>query len=230
MRHVRHIPVAATALLLAAAPVVAADASKIVLEYVVKGGDQEIGWSRAVIKDTQKGKTITVTMKVETVILGMDVSLYTKNTARLDASGRAIRFEATHDTPRGRMEVSGKRAKGGFDVTRKTGDKTEKAWVGSSSFDHVSVEPAALEGKVGSSRKTQMLFTTSGKVRKVTIKILGRETRKILGKERIVIHYRLKASTGTLEEWRTDDGIIVKNRFSSPMGKLKVKLVTPLTP
>ncbi len=70
-----------------------------------------------------------------------------------------------------------------------------------------------------------MLFASSGKVRKTTMQILGRETRTILGKERTVTHYKLKAVSNTLEEWRTDDGIIVKSLISFPMGKLTVKML-----
>jgi hypothetical protein len=217
----------ATAALLLSTPALAGDVSPLKVKYSVHSGKEKIGWSKATIEHTPKGKVITITMSVDTEILGIPVAFTTRSSTRYDASDLVTSFTSYSETPRGDVDIEATRKKGGFRVTRTLGEKTEKDWYPEESFDHVSVEPAFLEGEVGVQQKLRVLFTSSGKVRKTTMKILGRETRTILGEDRTVTHYRLKAVKNKLEEWRTDDGIIVKSLISFPLGKLTVKMLKP---
>ncbi len=222
----RHrLVLAATAVLLLATPALAGDVSPLVVKYAVHSKGEKIGWSKATIEQKPDGKVITVRLSVDTEIMGMQVAFATRTTARYDADDRVTSFSSFAQTPRGDVQIKAKRKKGGFKVTRSLAEETEESWYPAGSFDHVSIEPAFLQGKVGSKQNLDVLFASSGKVRKTTMQILGRETRTILGKERTVTHYKLKAVSNTLEEWRTDDGIIVKSLISFPMGKLTVKML-----
>ena len=213
-------------LLLLATPVLAGDLSPLVVKYSVHSKSEKIGWSKATIKHTPKGKVIKIRMSADTKIMGVQVSFDSKTSARFDAKDRVTAFSNIAETPKGEVEIEGKRKKGGFTVTRSVAGEKEEHWYPEGSFEHVSIEPAFLEGKVGTKKKLDVLFASSGKIRKTTMKILGREKRLILGEERTVTHYRLKAVGNTLEEWRTDDGIIVKSLVSFPMGKLSVKMLS----
>ncbi len=227
MRTRHRLTAAAAATLLLSTPALAGDIAPLVVKYSVHSNKDKVGWSRATIEQTPGGKVIKIRMSVDTKVMGIQVAFTTRSTASYDKSDRVTSFSSFSETPKGDVEVSAKRKKGGFEVTRTLGESSEKDWYPEESFDHVSIEPAFLEGKVGVKKKLDVLFASSGKVRKTTLKILGRETRTILGEERTVTHYRLKAVSNTLEEWRTDDGIIVRSLISFPMGKLTVKMLEP---
>jgi hypothetical protein len=181
-----------------------------------------------VIQETAKGKHVKFTMNVQAEILGKQVEFKTRNTATYDDTGRALAFSAVHERMGETITVRGQRAKGGFDITRTEGGETEEIRVEPGTFELVSIEPSLASGDVGSKKKARILYTASGKVRKATIRILDRATKLVLGKERTVTHFTVKGSLGTLEEWRTDDGLTLKSRIKTPMGKLLVKLTSPL--
>lgn len=227
MKTTRWIAVLALPLALAGGGALAAAGDSQVLKYSVTVKGEKVGWSRAVVKDTSQGKVVNVIVKMKTKVLGQDFSMHTTMKTRYDDDGRAAYFESMHDSPRGQYEVTGKMtSSGGYEVVRVDKDgKTEKKTLSAKSFDVVSVEPALYDGSVGSKTKKKVLFTSSGEVKKVTVIVMGRSEKEVMGETTTVTHVKVKGFTGSTEEWRTEEGVMVKSRISTPLGKIVVRLL-----
>ncbi len=215
-------------LLLALAPlVVAGTATRLVLDYSVKMNGEPVGTSTAVLEDTADGRTLTLETAIKTTFMGAKVEMGGTTLVRYDADGRALSFDIEHYKPGEKVHATGSRSDGGWDIERTQGKKTKKVRIEESEYDRVSIEKALYEGEVGTKKKVRVLFAGQGKVKKATISILGREEAHVMGRDTSLVHFKIKSSNGTVEEWRLDDGILVKSRVHAPIGKILITLKDP---
>ncbi|MBW2262858.1 MAG: DUF3108 domain-containing protein [Deltaproteobacteria bacterium] len=213
------------AFILAGAPLALAEtASKLVLEYSVKMNGESVGTSKAVLEDSASGRVLTLETKIKTTFMGMKVDMGGTTLVKYDGNGRALSFDISHHKPGQKIHATGSRSDGGWDIERKKGKKTKKVRIEDSEYDRVSIEKALYAGKVGTKKKVRVLFAGQGKVKKATISILGREDAHVMGRDASLVHFKIKSSNGTVEEWRLDDGILVKSRIHSPIGKILISL------
>lgn len=226
MRHRRCLIL--IALLLAGAPLaLAGTVSSLVLEYSVKMGGTSVGTSKAVLDDTATGRILKLETEVETTFMGAKVKMGGKTIVKYDAKGRALSFDIEHHKPGEKIHARGVRADDGWNIERKKGKKTKKVRIEDSQYDRVSIEKGLYAGEVGSKVKVRVLFAGQGKVKKATISILEREDAHVLGRDASLVHFKIKSSNGTVEEWRLDDGVLVKSRIHSPIGKILITLQDP---
>lgn len=215
-------------LLLALAPLVVAEtATRLVLDYSVKMNGEPVGTSTAVLEDTAGGRTLTLETTIKTTFMGAKVEMGGTTLVRYDADGRALSFDIEHYKPGEKVHATGSRSDGGWDIERTQGKKTKKVRIEKSEYDRVSIEMALYEGEVGTKKKVRVLFAGQGKVKKATISILGREEAHVMGRDASLVHFKIKSSNGTVEEWRLDDGILVKSRVHAPIGKILITLKDP---
>ena len=213
-------------LLLAAAPLaVAGAASKLVLDYSVKLDGDSVGTSKATLEYTDGGSTLKLVTRIKTTFMGAKVEMGGTTLIEYDDKGRALSFDISHYKPGEKVHATGSRTDGGgWDIERKKGKKTKKVRIEDSEYDRVSIEKALYAGEVGTKKKVRVLFAGQGKVKKATISVLGREDAHVMGRDASLVHFKIKSSNGTVEEWRLDDGVLVKSRIHSPIGKILIKL------
>jgi len=171
---------------------------------------------------------VTIGMKAEMELFGKPMEMSSTIKQEFDADGKLVSFSSLKDGPKGKSKMSGElRDDGGYEITRKEKGKTEKVTVSPDEYDFHSSDPRMYAGKVGSKNKYTVLALGAGEVRKVTVKILGRETREIGGKQVEVTHFVAKGMDGSMEEWRMDDGVLLKSKIKTPIGKIIVELEEP---
>jgi hypothetical protein len=177
-----------------------------------------------VLEDVGKGQKLTLETKITTTLWGAAVEMTNRSVIHYDGQGRCTSFDIRHEKPTGKVHSTGERAKGGWDITIEEDGKKRTVRVEDDSYDRVSVEKGLWAGKPGTKVKKRVLFAGQGKVKKATIMILDRKTKTVLGEETEVTHFKIKSGYGTVEEWRTSAGIIVKSRVYTPLGKILIKL------
>ncbi len=214
------------ALVLATAFVQAAGDTSQVLDYTVKAKGEKIGWSKAVIEDTPEGRVVNVKVKIATEVLGQTVSMITGMKTVYDSKGLVSFFSSRSESPKGKLEIEAKRLKSGaYEIVRTKDGEAEKLVVSAKSFDVVSVDPAIFAGEVGSKKKMRMLFTSSGEIRKVSVTVLDRKEKLVMGETTTVTHFKVKGTKGTVEEWRTPNGVLLRSNVGTPLGKIVIQLM-----
>jgi hypothetical protein len=93
-------------------------------------------------------------------------------------------------------------------------------------IDCVSPEPALWSGPVGSTKNIRLLFAARGEVGSAAVSIIGREKKVLFGREAQVTHYQIKGALGSVEEWRPDDGALIRSNVSAPIDKITLELLT----
>jgi len=216
------------ALLLAGAPLaLAGTASKLQLDYAVEFKGESAGTSRAVIESTPGGSTLKLETKIETTFMGAQVKMGGSTLVEYDGEGRALSFDIEHYKPGEKFHTTGSRSDGGWDIEHIKGKKTKKLRIEDSAYDRLSIEKALYAGEVGSKEKVRVLIAGQGKVVKATISIISRKSTHALGRDASLVHFKIKSSNGTVEEWRLDDGILVKSLVHAPIGKILITLEDP---
>lgn len=201
--------------------------STLVLDYDVSMHGEKAGTSRAVIDDSASGRRLEITTEVETTFMGKKVQMTSRSVVNYDKDKRATSFDIRYEKPTGNIYAKGKRSNSGWDITRKEGKKKKKIRIEDDTYDRVSLEPSLYAGEVGSTTKVRVLFAGKGKVKKATIIILGHKTKKVLGHETGVTHFRIKSGYGSVEEWRMDSGVILRSKVKTPIGKILIVLKGP---
>ena len=205
----------------------AAAGGKTVLDYDVEMKGEKAGTSQAVIIDTAAGRRLEIRTEVKTTYMGVAFEMRSTTIIDYDLDRTALSFDIDNTKPTGDIRVTGQRSSSGWDIVRIQGKKTKKVHIEHGSYDRVSIEPGLYGGEVGSKIKARVLLAGQGKVVKATISILGRETRKVLGRDQSVTHFRIKTSAGTIEEWRLEDGVILKSKVKTPVGDILIALREP---
>lgn len=217
----RAVTLAALAFLVASAAVLG---SELVLDYSVSVDGAPAGTSQAVIKDKGKGRILTITTRIKTTFMGAVIKMSSKSRVRYDSNGRATAFDIHNKKPTGNIHVTGKRSGEGWDIERTTGKKTRTIRIEDGTYDRVSLDADLWSGEVGSKAKIRVLMAGQGKVTKATVSVISRKKVQVLGREAEVTRFRIKSPAGSVEEWRLDDGIIMKSKIKTPVGKILVKL------
>lgn len=214
-------------LLVGAAPAASGDDEvyKTVLKYKVLMKGKKVGWAKAVIKKMPGALWLTISSKVRTKFMGVDVRMSSKTIVKYNAKRRATYFNIHYTNPMTDIHVMGNRSGKGYNITRTKGDKTQELRIEDGTYDRVSVEPALWSDPVGSKKKLRVLFAGQGKVGKATISILSRKKKLLLGRKTFVTHFKIKGKFGSVEEWRMDDGSLEKSQISTPIGKLFIQPV-----
>ena len=204
--------------------VLAGVGSRLVLDYSVKLDGESVGTSKAVIEYTEAGSTLELTTKIKTKVLGVEVKMGGTSIVQYDPDGHALSYDIKHYKPGTKIHTTGSRSDGGWDIEARKGKKSKKIRVEDSEYDRISIEKELWAGKVGTKKKVRVLFAGQGKVKKATVWILGSEQAHVMGQDVSLVHFKIKSSNGTLEEWRRDDAILVKSRIHAPIGKIMIAL------
>jgi len=198
---------------------------KQTLKYKVLMKGKKVGWANAFIDTAPDFVKVTLTWKVKTKVAGVDVKLGSKTVARYNAKKKVTYFDIQGERPAGTVHTVGKRSGGGYSITTYDGGKAEQIFIDDKSYDCVSLEPALWSGPVGSTKKLRLLFAARGEVGSAAVSVIGREKKHLFGREAQVTHYKIKAPLGSVEEWRLDDGVLIRSYLSAPIGKIIIELL-----
>ena len=190
--------------------------AKKTLKYRVLMKGKKVGWANAFVSTSQENVKLTLKWKVKTKLAGMTVEMSTKTVVKYDDKKKVTYFNIQGERPTGKVHTVGKRTNAGYKITKYDGDKAEETFIDHKSYDCVSLEPGLWSGKVGSKKKLRLLFAAKGEVGTATVTVLGRDAQ--------VTHYKVKASLGSIEEWRQDDGVLIKSIMKAPFGKIIIEL------
>jgi len=200
--------------------------AKQTLKYKVLMKGKKVGWANAFIDTSPEFVKVTLIWKVKTKLAGMDVKMSSKTVAKYNAKRKVTYFDIQGERPAGTVHTVGKRSGGGYSITKYNGDKSEQIFIDDKSYDCVSLEPALWSGPVGSTKKLRLLFAARGEVGSAAVSIIGREKKVLFGREAQVTRYQIKAALGSVEEWRLDDGVLIRSNVSAPIGKITIELLT----
>lgn len=203
----------------------AEEPSKKTLKYRVLMKGKKVGWANAFVDTTAKNVKLTLKWKVKTKIAGIAVEMSSRTVVKYNDKKEVTYFNIQGERPTGNIHTVGKRSAKGYTITKHEGDKTKEIFVDHKSYDCVSLEPDLWSGKVGSKKAMRLLFAAKGEVGKATVSILGREKKTLPDGETRVTHYKVKASLGSIEEWRRDDGVLIKSVLTAPLGKIIIELL-----
>jgi hypothetical protein len=187
------------------------------LKYKVLMKGKKVGWANAFVNTSPETVKLTLKWKVKTKFAGMAVEMSSKTVVKYNAQGKATYFNIQGERPAGKIHTVGKRSGKGYKITKYDGDKSEETFIDHKSYDCVSLEPALWSGKVGSKKNMRLLFAAKGEVGSATVTVMGREAQ--------VTHYQVKAPLGSIEEWRQDDGVLIKSIMKAPLGKIIIELI-----
>jgi hypothetical protein len=200
--------------------------AKKTLKYKVLMKGKKVGWANAFIDTLPDFVKVTLTWKVKAKVAGMDVKMSSKTVAKYNAKRKVMYFNIQGERPKGTIHTVGKRSGNGYSITTVDGDKSKQIFIDDKSYDCVSLEPALWSGPVGTTKKLRLLFAARGEVGSAAVSIIGREKKTLFGREAQVTHYKIKAALGSVEEWRLDDGVLIRSYLSAPVGKITIELVT----
>ncbi|MFH1435268.1 MAG: DUF6134 family protein [Pseudomonadota bacterium] len=196
-----------------------------IYKYTLISNDKKVGHGKAVATDWEAGVKVRVTSRFEAKVLGVEVKVDSKTFIKYNHERRLTYYDIYSEGTLGTGRVVGKRKGKGWDIKRTEKGKTKSIRIEDKDYEQNTYEPSLWSGKVGSKKTMIMFMAGQAKVNKATITIIGREKAVVQGHETNVTHYKVKGPKGEVEEWRTDEGPLVKSIINSKLGEVKVRLV-----